>query len=97
MKNFWGLLKTGRAHRRWYARYAEAIRDVTGYIEIFYHRQQRQAALEYISPTAFARKPQEKQLDKTTQGYVRIWQPISEGNGRYLDSPKAIMYYNMRY
>ncbi|WP_442886169.1 IS3 family transposase [Desulfovibrio sp. 1188_IL3213] len=36
--------------------------DVTEYIEMFYNRQRRQAALGYLSPVAFARKLQEEQL-----------------------------------
>jgi len=32
----------------------------TEYIEMFYNRQRRQAALGYLSPAAFARKGQEE-------------------------------------
>jgi Transposase and inactivated derivatives len=65
MESFWGgLLKTELIHRRRYASHAEAIRDITEYIEIFYNRQRRQAALGYLAPTAFARKLQEEQLGK---------------------------------
>ena len=42
----------------------KSIRDITKYIEIFYNRQRRQAALGYLSPAAFARKLQEQQLGK---------------------------------
>ena len=62
MESFWGLLKTERIHRMRYATYAEAITDLTEYIEIFYNRQRRQAALGYLSPAAFARKLQKEQL-----------------------------------
>jgi len=62
MESFWGLLKTELVHRRRYASHAEAIRDVTEYIEIFYNRQRRQAALGYLSPAAFAQKLQKEQL-----------------------------------
>ena len=62
MESFWGLLKTERIHRMRYATYAEAITDIREYIEIFYNRQRRQAALGYLSPAAFARKLQKEQL-----------------------------------
>lgn len=39
MESFWGLLKTELVHRRRYGSHAEAIRDITEYIEIFYNRQ----------------------------------------------------------
>ena len=61
MESFWGLLKTELVHRRRYDSHAEAIRDITEYIEIFYNRQRRQAALGYLSPAAFARKLQKEQ------------------------------------
>jgi putative transposase len=64
MESFWGLLKTELVHRRRYGSHAEAIRDITEDIEMFYNRQRRQAALGYLAPAAFARKVQEKQLDK---------------------------------
>ena len=64
MESFWGLLKTELVHRRRYGSHAEAIRDITEYIEMFYNRQRRQAALGYLSPAAFVRKIQEEQLAK---------------------------------
>jgi putative transposase len=64
MESFWGLLKSELVHRRRYASHAEAICDITEYIEIFYNRQRRQAALGYLSPAAFAKKSQEELLDK---------------------------------
>ena len=64
MESFWGLLKTELVHRRRYATHAEAICDITEYIEIFYNRQRRQAALGYLSPVAFAQKLQKEQMDK---------------------------------
>jgi putative transposase len=64
MENFWGLLKTELVHRRRDGSHAEAICDITEYIEMFYNRQRRQAALGYLSPAAFARKVQEEQLSK---------------------------------
>ena len=64
MESFWGLLKTELVHQRRYSNHAEAIRDITEYIEIFYNRQRRQAALGYLSPAAFARKLQEERLGR---------------------------------
>jgi len=64
MESFWGLLKTELVHRRRYDSHAQAICDITEYIEMFYNRQRRQAALGYLSPAAFVRKIQEEQLAK---------------------------------
>ena len=64
MESFWGLLKTELVYRRRYDSHTEAIRDITEYIEIFDNRQRRQAALGYLSPTAFVRNLQEEKLDK---------------------------------
>jgi putative transposase len=55
MESFWGLLKNELVHRKSYNSQAEAIIDVTEYIEVFYNRQRRQAALGYLSPAVFAR------------------------------------------
>jgi putative transposase len=55
MESFWGLLKNELVHHRNYGSHAEAIADVTEYIEVFYNRQRRQAALGYLSPAAFSR------------------------------------------
>jgi putative transposase len=55
MESFWGLLKNELVYRKSYNSQAEAMTDVTEYIEIFYNRQRRQAALGYLSPAAFAR------------------------------------------
>lgn len=56
MESFWGLLKNELVHRRRYATHREAILDISEYIEIFYNRQRRQAALGYLSPAAFIKK-----------------------------------------
>ena len=64
MESFWGLLKTERIHRIRYTTYAEAIADITEYIDIFYNRQRRQAALGYLSPATFVRKLQLEHLSK---------------------------------
>ena len=56
MESFWGIIKQELIHHRHYRNRAEAIKDITEYIEIFYNRQRIQAGLGYLSPAAFARK-----------------------------------------
>ena len=56
MESFWGTLKQELVHHRRYRTRAEAIRDITEYIEIFYNRQRRQKKLEYLSPAAYRQK-----------------------------------------
>ena len=55
MESFWGLLKNELVHRKSYSSQAEAITDISEYIEVFYNRQRPQAALGYLSPAAFVR------------------------------------------
>ena len=55
MESFWGLLKNELVHRKSYRSQAEAMADVTEYIEVFYNRLRRQAVLGYLSPAAFVR------------------------------------------
>jgi putative transposase len=56
MESFWSLLKNELVHGRAYGTHCEAIAELTEYIEVFYNRQRRQAALDYLSPAAFVRK-----------------------------------------
>jgi len=56
MESFWGTLKQELVHHRHYTTRQEAIRDITGYIEIFYNRQRRQARLGFLSPAAYEQK-----------------------------------------
>jgi hypothetical protein len=63
MESFWGLLKNELVHRKSYNSQAEAITDVTEYIEVFYNRQRRQAALAYLSPAVFARVNYQRKND----------------------------------
>ena len=56
MESFWSLLKNELVHGRAYGTHCEAIAELTEYIEVFYNRQRRQAALGYLSPAAFVRK-----------------------------------------
>ena len=56
MESFWGLLKNELVYHRNFGTHREAAAALTEYIEIFYNRQRRQAALGYLSPAAFVRK-----------------------------------------
>jgi len=62
MKSFWGVLKNEQIHHCRYATRQEAIQDITGYIEIFYNRQRKQARLRFLSPVAYERLFYEKRL-----------------------------------
>ena len=62
MESFWGVLKNEQIHHCRYATRQEAIQDITGYIEIFYNRQRKQARLQFLSPAAFERWFYEKRL-----------------------------------
>jgi transposase InsO family protein len=53
MESFWGTLKNELVHHRRYATRAQAMAEITEYIEIFYNRQRRQARLGYVSPATF--------------------------------------------
>jgi putative transposase len=53
MESFWGTLKNELAHHRRYATRAEAINEITEYIEIFYNRERRQKRLGYVSPAVY--------------------------------------------
>jgi putative transposase len=59
---FWGVLKNEQIHHCRYDTRQETIQDITGYIEIFYNRQRRQARLRFLSPAAFERWFNEKRL-----------------------------------
>src|SRR5208282_1645099 len=56
MESFWGTLKNELVHHRRYATRAEAIKEITEYIEVFYNRERRQKRLDYLSPAAYERK-----------------------------------------
>jgi len=53
MESFWGTLKQGLVHHRRYATQAEAIAEISEYIELFYNRQRRHSRLGNRSPIAF--------------------------------------------
>ena len=54
MESFWGTLKTELVHHRRYATRAQAIREITEYIEIFYNRQRRHTKIGNVAPAVFA-------------------------------------------
>jgi putative transposase len=56
MESFWGTLKNELVHHRRYETRAQAMAEITEYIEIFYNRQRRQARLGYRSPAVFAQE-----------------------------------------
>lgn len=62
MESFWGTLKNELVHHRKFHTRAQAIREITEYIEIFYNRQRKQARLDYLSPAAFAQRYYATQL-----------------------------------
>ena len=56
MESFWGTLKNELVHHRHYDTRAQAIREITEYIEIFYNRQRRHSRLGNLSPAAFVQQ-----------------------------------------
>jgi len=56
MESFWGTIKQELIHQRHYISRAEAKREISEYIEIFYNRQRVQDRLGYLSPAAYARQ-----------------------------------------
>lgn len=56
MESFWGTLKNELVHHRHYETRAQAIREITEYIEIFYNRQRRHSRLGNLSPAAFTQR-----------------------------------------
>lgn len=56
MESFWGTLKNELIHHRRYETRAQAIREVSEYIEVFYNRQRRHSKLGNLSPAAFTQK-----------------------------------------
>ena len=56
VESFWGTLKTELVHHRQYLTLAEAVREISEYIDLFYNRQRRQARLGYMSPAAYTQQ-----------------------------------------
>jgi len=53
MESFWATLKTEEVYRNNYPTRQDALAAIFCYIEIFYNRQRRHSALDYLSPEAF--------------------------------------------
>lgn len=53
VESFWGTLKTELVPHRRYQTRAEAVLEISEYIDLFYNRQRRQARLGYLSPAAY--------------------------------------------
>jgi len=60
MESFWGTLKNELTHHRRYETRAQAMCEITEYIEIFYNRQRRHSKLGYLAPAVFAQKCQQQ-------------------------------------
>jgi len=56
MESFWGTIKNELIYHCHYRTREEAVREITGYIEIFYNRQRRQKRLGYLSPAEYERQ-----------------------------------------
>jgi putative transposase len=56
MESFWGTMKNELIYHQHYATRAQAVREITEYIEIFYNRQRRQKRLGYLSPAVYERQ-----------------------------------------
>jgi putative transposase len=56
-ENFFSRLKCEHIQDRVYQTRTEACQDVFWYIEVFYNRSRRHAALGYVSPVAFEEQP----------------------------------------
>jgi len=56
VESFWGTLKTELVHHRKYLTRAEAVGEISEYIDLFYNRQRRQARLGYLSPAAYTQQ-----------------------------------------
>ena len=62
MESFWGTLKNELVHHRRYETRAEAIREISEYIDIFYNRYRRHSRLGYLSPAVFTQQFYAKRL-----------------------------------
>ncbi len=60
MESFWGTLKNELVHHRRYETRAQAMREITEYIESFYNRQRWHSKLGYLAPAVFAQKCQQQ-------------------------------------
>ena len=62
MESFWGTLKNELVHHRHDDTRAQALHEITEYIEMFYNRQRRHSRLGNLSPAAFAQQWFRQQL-----------------------------------
>ena len=53
MESFFATLKSELIHRRHYQTHREAKSDIFEYVEVFYNRQRRHSALNYLSPVQY--------------------------------------------
>ena len=56
MESFWAMLKTELVHHRRNNTRAQAMREITEYIEIFYNRQRRHSKINNLAPEVFAQQ-----------------------------------------
>ena len=56
MESFWSILKTELVHHRPDATRAQAMREITEYIEIFYNRERRHSKINNLVPAVFAKQ-----------------------------------------
>ena len=56
IESFWGTLKTELVHHRRYQTRAEAVGEISEYVDLFYNRERRQARLGYLSPAAYTQQ-----------------------------------------
>lgn len=56
VESFWGTLKTELVHHCRDETRAQAVREISEYIDLFYNRQRRQARLGYMSPAAYTQQ-----------------------------------------
>ena len=61
MESFWGSLKNELIHHRCFATRAQAVAEITEWIEIFYNRQRLHSRLGHLAPAAFARRFHQRQ------------------------------------
>lgn len=61
MESFWGSLKNELVHHRRFATRAQAVAEITEWIEIFYNRQRLHSRLGHLAPAAFARRFHQRQ------------------------------------
>lgn len=64
VESFFGKLKTEWVYAKRYASRREAEADIFKYIELFYNRKRKHAALDYLSPVAFEERHYQITVDQ---------------------------------